>query len=126
MELIPYTRPEHFFDSPVLETMKIKHRNNLIRLIFIHLLLLVYPLVSKTIHVHHEKPVHHEFLVQVCFDQPEEICPVCDFEFLNFIPSAEQTVSDTQFIIPVKISPAPHIGHHQFVEYFSLRAPPVA
>ena len=106
--------------------MEIKHRNNLIRLVVIHLLLLVYPLVSKTIHVHHGKLQHHDISNNLCLENPKEFCPVCDFEFYNFVPSTQQIHFIALRIIPVYNSPAPHIGHNQFVNYFSLRAPPIA
>jgi len=112
--------------SPVFVTVKVKYRNNLIRLIFVHLLLLAYPLVSKTLHVHHEEGSHHEFSVHACFAQPEESCPVCDFEFYNFVPSQPITTSVALHTIPVYNSPEPRIAFVQFIKYFSLRAPPAA
>ncbi|MBV5349135.1 hypothetical protein JZU61_05730 [bacterium] len=104
--------------------MKIKHRKNLIRLIFVHLLLLAYPLVSKTLHVHHEEGSHHELSAQACFAQPEEPCPVCDFEFYNFVPS--QTIITSVALQSISTC---NIPDHQavfvpFIQYFSLRAPP--
>jgi hypothetical protein len=106
--------------------VKAKHRNNLIRLIFVHLLLLAYPLVSKTLHVHHGEEIHHDFSAHVCFDQPEESCPVCDFEFYNFVPSQSIITSVALHTIPVDNSPTTQIAFVPFLQYFSLRAPPVA
>jgi len=106
--------------------VKVKHRNNLIRLIFVHLLLLAYPLVSKTLHVHHEEGSHHEFSAHACFDQPEESCPVCDFEFYNFVPSRPIITSVALQNISVCNISAPQAAFVPFTQYFSLRAPPVA
>jgi hypothetical protein len=104
--------------------VRIKHQNNLIRLIFVHLLLLAYPLVSKTFHVHHDEGEHCECFAYTCFNQPEESCPVCDFEFYNFIPSQLILASVDQHTIPVVNSPALRIVFVPFIKYFQLRAPP--
>jgi hypothetical protein len=106
--------------------VKVKHRNNLIRLIFVHLLLLAYPLVSKTLHVHHREGMHHDFSSHVCFDQPEESCPVCDFEFYNFVPSQPIITSVALQNISVSKLPASQAAFVPFIQYFSLRAPPAA
>jgi len=106
--------------------VKVKHRNNLIRLIFVHLLLLVYPLVSKTFHVHHGEEVHHNFSSNACFDRTEDFCPVCDFEFYNFVPSQPITTSVALQSISVYNTPAPQTVFVPFIQYFSLRAPPIA
>jgi len=105
--------------------VKVKHRKNLIRLIFIHLLLLAYPLVSMTFHVHHEEGEHHEFSAHACFAQPEESCPVCDFEFYNFVPSQPIATSVGLQIISVCNIPELQAAFVPFIKYFSLRAPPV-
>jgi len=106
--------------------VKVKHRNNLIRLIFVHLLLLAYPLVSKTLHVHHEEGMHHEFSAHACFNQPEDFCPVCDFEFYNFVPSQPIITPVALQRISVQNTPAPQAVFVPIIQYFSLRAPPVA
>jgi len=106
--------------------VKAKHRNNLIRLIFVHLLLLAYPLVSKTFHVHYAEGIHHEFSAHTCFDQPEESCPVCDFEFYNFVPSQSITTSVALQSISACNIHAPQAAFVPFIQYFSLRAPPAA
>jgi hypothetical protein len=122
----PFIRPEHLIDLPVFATVKAKHRNNLIRLIFIHLLLLAYPLFSKTLHAHQQERAHRVFSLATCIDKPEELCPVCDSEFYNFITSSPTT---TFFGLPnfqIYNSPAPRVAFIQNAKYFSLRAPPVA
>jgi hypothetical protein len=106
--------------------MKVKHRNNLIRLIFLHLLLLAYPLVSKTFHVHHNDEVQNHFSANPCFGQVEDFCPVCDFEFYNFVPSQLITVSVAPISISVFDTSAPQAIYLSCKQYFSLRAPPVS
>jgi len=106
--------------------VKIQNQNNLIRLIFVHLLLLAYPLVSKTLHVHHGEGVHHQLSTNTCFDQPEDSCPVCDFEFYNFVPSTSISIFVAQHRISVYDTPDQQATFIPFVKYFSLRAPPVA
>jgi len=106
--------------------VKRKHRNNLIRLIFVHLLLLAYPLVSKTFHVHHAEGVHHQLSTNTCFNQPEDSCPVCDFEFYNFVPSTSISTFVAQHRISVYNTPVPQAAYIPFIQFFSLRAPPVA
>ncbi|MDD2305455.1 MAG: hypothetical protein PHP53_12210 [Prolixibacteraceae bacterium] len=106
--------------------MKRKNRNNLIRLIFVHLLLLAYPLVSKTFHVHHGERISHGFSTCASVDKPEDSCPVCDFEFYNFVPAASNAVLVSQHCISVYNSPDPQAAFIPFINYFSLRAPPVA
>jgi hypothetical protein len=106
--------------------VKAKNRNNLIRLIFVHLLLLSYPLVSKTLHVHHGEEMHHEFSAHAYFDLPKESCQVCDFEFYNFIPTQPIITPVALQKISVHNTPAPQAVFVPFIQYFSLRAPPVA
>jgi hypothetical protein len=106
--------------------VKRKHQNNLIRLIFVHLLLLAYPLVSKTVHVHHSEPLLHECCASACLDHPENHCPVCDFEFYNFVADHTIQLSVESQILSVFNSPEPPIRYVSFIPYFSLRAPPVA
>jgi hypothetical protein len=106
--------------------VKVKHRNNLIRLIFVHLLLLAYPLVSKTLHFHHGEVAHHKISAQASFDQTEEPCQVCDFEFCNFVPSQPIATSVAIQNISVCNISAPQAAFVPFIQHFSLRAPPSA
>jgi len=106
--------------------VKLKQGNNLIRLICVHLLLLAYPLVSKSFHVHHEESAHHEFSAHACFDQPEKSCPVCDFEFYNFVPTQPIFHSVALQDISTCNTPKHQAAYITFILYFSLRAPPVA
>jgi hypothetical protein len=106
--------------------VKIQNRNNLIRLIFVHLLLLAYPLVSKTFHVHHAERVSHALSACASFDQPKDSCPVCDFEFYNFVPSTSISVFVAQHCISVYNTSVPQAAYIPFIHFFSLRAPPVA
>jgi hypothetical protein len=104
--------------------VKAKHQNNLTGLIFVHLLLLAYPLVSKTLHVHHGERTIHEFSANTRFGLPEKSCPVCDFEFYNFVPSQAITTSVALQSIPTCNKPDHQAAFVPFIQYFSLRAPP--
>ncbi|MFY9151218.1 MAG: hypothetical protein WAO52_04320 [Prolixibacteraceae bacterium] len=103
-----------------------RNRNSIFSLVIIHLLLLVYPLVSKIGHVHHDLMIHHEHSGTVSFEQPEEICAVCDFEFFYFVPAS--AFSQVIFLksLPIHNSPEQKNAALQIIHYFSLRAPPVA
>jgi len=106
--------------------VKVKHQNNLIRLIFIHLLLFAYPLASKTFHVHHSGKVYHEFSAHAGFEQTEDSCPVCDFEFYNFVSAKIVNTVVVQHCISAYKTPPFFAVFVPFFQYFSLRAPPVA
>jgi hypothetical protein len=106
--------------------VKIKNRNNLIRLIFVHLVLLAFPLVSKTFHVHHEEGMHHQLSTNIFFDLPEDPCPVCNFEFYNFVPDTSISIFVAQPHISVHNTPVRQVAYIPFIQFFSLRAPPVA
>jgi hypothetical protein len=104
--------------------MKLRHRNNLLLLAFIHLLLFAYPLVSKTFHGHHGDHIQDEHSHVLSFDQPEESCPVCDFEFYRFVNAPQWHPNNFFASIPVYNSPAPNAKYPRLIHYFSLRAPP--
>lgn len=106
--------------------MKRKFRNNLIVVVVLHLLLLAYPLISKTFHVHHGSPHHHEFTTSENIDRTEDPCPVCDFEFYNFISTTPAHHFEAQSVIKIYLNPIPEIVFTPLVRYFSLRAPPIA
>jgi len=106
--------------------VKIQYRNNVIKLVFIHLLLLAFPLVSKISHVHHSTQNQHLFSGNVSFENPEDFCQVCDFEFYSYIASDPLTAIIYLQSIPVTNSPEPGRYFGQIISYFSLRAPPVA
>jgi hypothetical protein len=100
-------------------------QNKLSLLILIHLLLLWYPQMIKSVHVHHDEHVccHHDH--GVSFDTPEDPCPVCDFEFVSFI---ENSPTRLQVVLPgsqVIDFPSPENPNSFQLFYFSLRAPPV-
>lgn len=100
------------------------NKNNLILLVYMHLLLLSYPILDKAFH-HHLVDLHrHEVSNQVSFDHPEQHCPICDFEFYSFIstPQLKAAVSFTG--IPIFNSPEPENHFPRVINYFSLRAPP--
>jgi len=106
--------------------MKREFRNNLIKLVTLHLLLLAYPLISKTFHVHHGSHYFHEFSATENIDRTEDPCPVCDFEFYNFISATPAYHFEAQSVVNIYIDPIPEIVFTPIVRYFSLRAPPIA
>ena len=83
-------------------------------------------MVSKTIHVHHGGNVHHEFTVANCFEQTEDVCQVCNFEFYYFIASNPITTIVYLQTFPLVNTHLKQIYFGQIINYFSLRAPPVA
>lgn len=95
-------------------------------MVLIHLLLLLYPQMVKSVHVHHNEPVcfHHDF--GVSFEIPDERCPVCDFEFVSFIensPIRFQVNLPEIKLIDLPVCEAIYTNH---LFYFSLRAPPIS
>jgi len=106
--------------------VKDKSRNNIIILIFIHLLLITYPLVSKTIHGHLEVNFAHEFSNNLLFEQTEDSCSVCNFEFYSFIASNSLITTVYVQTFPVINTPLTQIHVGKIINYFSLRAPPIA
>lgn len=104
--------------------MKRKFRNNLIVAVVLHLLLLAYPLISKTFHVHHGSHHYHEFTTSEAIECAEGPCPVCDFEFYNFVSTTPEHHFEAQSVIKIYIDPIPEIVFTPLVRYFSLRAPP--
>lgn len=101
-------------------------QNKLSILILIHLLLLWYPQLVKSVHVHHEEDscCHHDH--GVSFDVPEEVCPVCDFEFVSFVQTANIRISAYFPVIQVISIPENKDVYIHPRFNLSLRAPPVS
>ncbi len=101
-------------------------KNKLSILILIHLLLLWYPQLIKSVHVHHgeDSCCHHNH--GVSFDVPEEVCPVCDFEFVSFVQAANTQFSAFLPIVQVLSFPENSEVHVQPHFRLSLRGPPVS
>ena len=110
----------------MLEAKKIRYRGNFILLIVFHLMLIAYPLVSKTVHVHHNENGHHLLSGQIAFNHPEDFCPIYNFEFYSFVSTPLIKAAVFWAGIPVCNSPAPHSRYARIINHFSLRAPPVA
>jgi len=89
-------------------------------------MLLIYPLISKTVHVHQGKLAHFELNEQPAFDQPNDFCPIYNFEFFSFVATEPLTSITYLKSIPVYNSPEKHICFVPVLSYFSLRAPPAA
>jgi len=107
-------------------TVRTREKHSLFLLIFIHLLIFTYPLASKITHVHHDELHHHEHTASAAFCQPEDDCPVCDFEFYSFIATPQFKVNAPFITVSVVNSMAPNAKFAAPIYYFSLRAPPVA
>jgi len=103
-----------------------RNRNNFIGLAVVHLLLLIYPLISKTVHVHHGELAQFEFTDHQSFSNLKEICPIYNFEFYNFVATGLPASITYLKSIPVYNAPENSIRFVPVVNYFSLRAPPVA
>lgn len=101
-------------------------QNNLFLLVLIHLLMLWYPQMIKSVHVHHNEQVSCYIRHGVSFDTAEERCSVCDFEFVSFIEgsSTRLQVCLPEFHVPSILAPDTTYSHPLF--YFSLRAPPIS
>ncbi|HCY41913.1 MAG TPA: hypothetical protein DHV48_11250 [Prolixibacteraceae bacterium] len=101
-------------------------QNKLSILILLHLLLLWYPQMIKSVHVHHEEDscCHHNH--GVSFDIPEEVCPVCDFEFVSFVQPASTQFSAYLPIVQALIIPENTDVYIQPHFRLSLRGPPVS
>ena len=107
------------------KTLRKQYRNNFILLIGFHLALIAYPLVSKTLHVHHKENAQEVSETgQPEFDLPADFCPIYNFEFYNFVSSPKLEAQVFFTGIPVYNSPAPEKHFPRVINYFSLRAPP--
>ncbi len=107
-------------------TGKPKYRHNFLLLVYVHLLLFVFPTVDKAIHQHeHDETGNYGAETgRHALGQPKEDCPVCDFHFYHFThtPTPEICVCPAGYsairVMPVSGS---------FVStplYVLLRAPP--
>lgn len=101
-------------------------QNRLPFLLLIHLLLLWYPQIIKSVHVHHNEPVCCLHDHGVSFDAPEILCPVCDFEFISFIGAIPTRLNACLPEIQVADLPVPESAYQHLLFYFSLRAPPIS
>lgn len=95
-------------------------------LILIHLLLLWYPQMVKSLHVHHNEEVccHHDN--GVSFDTAEEPCPVCNFEFVSFIGNSNTRLQVRLPEIKLIDLPVLEAIYTNQLFYFSHRAPPIS
>lgn len=101
-------------------------QNNLLLLVLIHLLMLWYPQMIKSVHVHHNQQVTFLNDHGVSFETAEERCSVCDFEFVSFIEASSTClqVCLPEVQVPDILAPETTYPHPLF--YFSLRAPPIS
>ena len=108
------------------KAIKIRYRRNFSLLIAFHLMLIAYPLISKTVHVHHRENGHHVRSNQIAFEHPDDFCPIYNFEFYSFVSTPLIKAIVFWASIPVYNSPAPEGRYAQMIIHFSLRAPPIA
>ncbi len=101
-------------------------QNKLYILILFHLLLLWYPQMVKSLHVHHNEEVccHHDH--GVSFDTAEEPCPGCNFEFVSFIGNSNTRLQVRLPEIKLIDLPVLEAIYTNQLFYFSLRAPPIS
>lgn len=109
-----------------MERVKKRYRKNFSTLVFLHVFLLAFPLISKTVHVHHGLLTHVDYSGQASFHSANEFCPIYNFEFYSFVESTVLTTDELRASAPVYQQPAHRIHFLQLPDYFSLRAPPVA
>jgi hypothetical protein len=106
--------------------MKKRKHINLIFLVFVHLILFTYPMVSKSLHMHEKK----EECCTECHQQgpaitqQAETCLICDFELLSFVAEAEFKPTVYPVAFPVLVLTLPEKIHTAPILHFSLRAPP--
>jgi hypothetical protein len=86
----------------------------------------MYPLVSKTVHIHHGELTCFEFSNHQSYNHTTEICPIYNFEFFNFVATEHLTSLTYLKSIRAYNSPEKHLCFVPVVSYFSLRAPPAA
>ncbi len=104
-------------------------RQSLILFTLAHLLLFVYPMVSKTFHVHEEEAVHccsscaHDN--SPAYETSEEHCPICEYELVNFVAEAQLAVTVYPHVYYVHSSEPAESFFLQSEFHFSRRGPPV-
>ena len=101
-------------------------RINIAYLVIIHLLVLFYPQMVKSVHVHHDVSACCRADHGVSVDTRRETCPVCDFEFISFIQTPATRLQVCLPVIQVADFPATESAYPSLHYYLSLRAPPVA
>jgi len=108
--------------------MKNRKHLNLAFLVFVHLMLFVYPMASKALHMHErEQDCCSECQTDgPAITQKADPCLICDFELLSFIaePEFRPTVYPVSF--PILVFNLPEKVHTEPILHFSLRGPPVA
>jgi len=110
--------------------MKKLKQINLILLVASLLLLFVYPLASKTFHLHKVQAEEHSCAdcddTGPAIDQPIPVCPICDYQLLSFIYEPTFSPSVFRVVYPFVVAPLPEKVRKEPILHFSLRAPPVA
>lgn len=102
---------------------------NLQLLVFCHLFMFAYPLVSKTFHEHEAETEEHccaSCDSEPAVDQTATHCPICEYELLNFICEPEFSPSVYRIAYPVAVVLLPETVHTKPTLRLSLRGPPVA
>lgn len=89
-------------------------------------MVLGYPQLIKTFHVHHHDPVNCQAQKGVLINVQQDSCPICNFEFISFIKFSASNlkvclpaIEIEELLFPGKIYPS-------VLFHFLLRAPPVA
>jgi hypothetical protein len=107
-------------------SVKTRQRNHISLLALFHVLLFMFPIVTKSVHEHHDVctySYHTEKAATV--HNTGNVCAICNFEFVSFIADQQQPVVVYLTGIPVLDSQAPESVLLQQFSSISLRAPPV-
>lgn len=109
--------------------MKRQDRNTLALLVFVHLVIFVFPWASKTFHRHHFQNKNYNYThqsdgVQI-IQQPDE-CLIWNYELFSFVAKEPFSLDIQCFAYPVTVPALPEKLHLAPILHFSLRAPPVA
>jgi hypothetical protein len=100
-------------------------RNKSINIVFLalfHLAVLIVPVTIKDSH-HHASTFDNP--IGNTLSKAKKICPICQFEFVNFIPNKLTRISFFQPASPLKNSELVSSEFRLSFSSFSHRAPPV-
>lgn len=104
----------------------IRARFQLSVLVLFHLLLLGYPQLIKTFHVHHHDSVNSLHQQGVLLNVQQDNCPICNFEFISFIKFSASNLKVCLPAVEIEEFIFPHTIYPPVLFHFLLRAPPVA
>ncbi|MFV0520937.1 MAG: hypothetical protein ACK5MI_00705 [Mangrovibacterium sp.] len=109
--------------------MKFSRQSYKIIAAWMHLLLFIFPMVSKDVHtlsltdcLHHE--IHTDQSQNLGISCKQQSCLICDYHFVSFIAIDENNSAEIPFIYSAHSVQSTSDKQSQLIRLFGLRAPP--